>query len=539
MRELGTEIERSLRYGRRFVLALCDLDDFKSINDTDGHPAGDRALEAVAALLEGTVRASDFAFRIGGDEFALLLPETDADEAQEAVGRIVAALAGDSVLAARPGHQLRPRAVPDPRQDARGAHPPRRPGALRGQALRRRPALRAARRLSGHTLGGVADPGHVAVGTWSGGRFMHFGEPLDDERLLALLRPGERHRHRPHRRRLRRGRGRRAARPRAATGVDARRATASSARSATTSTRASARARRASRASPTRALRGPGRVRAPTCAWRPSARWSASAPTRFDLLLLHNPDRTGYTSPAVWEGMAALRDAGPDAAARRRARARPTASRSTSSTASSASATLIDWAMVILNPLEPWPGELVLPAARAPRRRSSSRASSTTAGSSTDDVRPGHAFAAARPPRASAPTGWVEAGRERLERMRPIAERHGLTTLQLACQWNLAHDPVALRRPDADPGARRRRAAGRGQARRARRRARASSCSPTTRSPRSARSATTPAAWRSRAPSPRATRASPQPDRWPLTSELRELAARWAIEPERELSHVT
>jgi diguanylate cyclase (GGDEF)-like protein len=99
MRELHSEIERSLRYGRRFVLALCDLDDFKSINDTDGHPAGDRALEAVAALLEGTVRATDFAFRIGGDEFALLLPETDAAEAQDAVGRIVAALAGDGVLA--------------------------------------------------------------------------------------------------------------------------------------------------------------------------------------------------------------------------------------------------------------------------------------------------------------------------------------------------------------------------------------------------------------------------------------------------------
>jgi diguanylate cyclase (GGDEF)-like protein len=99
MRELGTEIERSLRYGRRFVLALCDLDEFKKINDTDGHPAGDRALEAVAALLESTIRATDYAFRIGGDEFALLLPETDADEASEAVERIVAALAGDGVLA--------------------------------------------------------------------------------------------------------------------------------------------------------------------------------------------------------------------------------------------------------------------------------------------------------------------------------------------------------------------------------------------------------------------------------------------------------
>ena len=100
MRELSIEIERSLRYGRHFVLALCDLDDFKSINDTDGHPAGDRALEAVATLLQSTIRASDFAFRIGGDEFALLLPETDADEAQDAVTRIVTALAGDSVLAA-------------------------------------------------------------------------------------------------------------------------------------------------------------------------------------------------------------------------------------------------------------------------------------------------------------------------------------------------------------------------------------------------------------------------------------------------------
>ena len=100
MRELSIEIERSLRYGRHFVLALCDLDDFKSINDTDGHPAGDRALEAVATLLQSTIRASDFAFRIGGDEFALLLPETAADDAQDAVTRIVAALAGDSVLAA-------------------------------------------------------------------------------------------------------------------------------------------------------------------------------------------------------------------------------------------------------------------------------------------------------------------------------------------------------------------------------------------------------------------------------------------------------
>jgi diguanylate cyclase len=82
MRELSTEIERSVRYGHPFVLALCDLDEFKKINDTDGHPAGDRALEAVAALLERTIRASDVAFRIGGDEFALVFEcagEADAE----------------------------------------------------------------------------------------------------------------------------------------------------------------------------------------------------------------------------------------------------------------------------------------------------------------------------------------------------------------------------------------------------------------------------------------------------------------------------
>ena len=56
-----------------------------------------------------------------------------------------------------------------------------------------------------------------------------------------------------------------------------------------------------------------------------------------------------------------------------------------------------------------------------------------------DDVRPGHASRGATIA-PSGPRAGCEAGRERLERMRPIAERHGLTPLQLACQWNLAHD---------------------------------------------------------------------------------------------------
>ena len=56
---------------------------------------------------------------------------------------------------------------------------------------------------------------HTALGAWSGGRFLHFGEPVDEQRLVALLRPGRRHRHRRHRRRLRRGRRRRGRGPRA------------------------------------------------------------------------------------------------------------------------------------------------------------------------------------------------------------------------------------------------------------------------------------------------------------------------------------
>ena len=58
-----------------------------------------------------------------------------------------------------------------------------------------------------------------------------------------------------------------------------------------------------------------------------------------------------------------------------------------------------------------------------------------------DDVLPGHRFAD-HDHRGFRPDGWVEAGREKLERLRPIADRHGLTPLQLACVWNLAHDPV-------------------------------------------------------------------------------------------------
>ena len=126
----------------------------------------------------------------------------------------------------------------------------------------------------------------------------------------------------------------------------------------------------------------------------------------------------------------------------------------------------IDWAMVILNPLEPWPGELVLPAAERHGVELITRVVDY-GGLFHDDVLPGHAVPRVGPPHASGRAGWIERGRERLERMRPIAERHGLTPLQLACAWNLAARAGALRGADADPGARPGRPADRGQARRA------------------------------------------------------------------------
>jgi diguanylate cyclase (GGDEF)-like protein len=73
---LGRELERCRRHGGELGLVLFDLDAFKLVNDTKGHAAGDQVLRDVARSLESTARQSDVAFRVGGDEFALLLPST-------------------------------------------------------------------------------------------------------------------------------------------------------------------------------------------------------------------------------------------------------------------------------------------------------------------------------------------------------------------------------------------------------------------------------------------------------------------------------
>ena len=172
------------------------------------------------------------------------------------------------------------------------------------------------------------DPGIAALGTWSGGRFMHFGEPLEEDRLAALLRPDADDRHRDHRRRLRRRR-----RP---TACSAARSPACRASEVCvvgavghdfyTGERAGAKGfprftdPRAAR--PRRSTRGYLRMATERSLERCGI-------DHFDVLLLHNPDRVGYTSEVVWEGMAALRDARADARCSASRPDRRTASRST------------------------------------------------------------------------------------------------------------------------------------------------------------------------------------------------------------------
>ena len=82
------ELTRSRRYARPFALAYLDVDHFKAVNDRYGHAAGDRLLQLIARQLTGGLRKSDLIARIGGDEFAVLLPETPAEGARIAMQKI-------------------------------------------------------------------------------------------------------------------------------------------------------------------------------------------------------------------------------------------------------------------------------------------------------------------------------------------------------------------------------------------------------------------------------------------------------------------
>ncbi len=279
-------------------------------------------------------------------------------------------------------------------------------------------------------------PTATAIGTWSGGRFMHFGEPLEEQRLVSLLTPGG--------------------------GVD-------------TVITADVYGEGAADQMLGRAIAGlpredyclvgavghdfyegsrdgpKGFPRFTDPSLRGSERYGEylrmaterslerCGVDRFDVLLLHNPDRIGYTSEAVWEGMRALREEG---LADTLGVAPGPANGFTLDVISCLErfAEVIDWTMIILGPMEPWPGELVLGAAGKAGAGVITRVVDY-GGLFHDDVLPGHEFAA-RDHRGFRPEGWVQEGRRRLELMRPYAARHGLTMLQLACLWNLGQPGV-------------------------------------------------------------------------------------------------
>jgi diguanylate cyclase (GGDEF)-like protein len=89
MRELGTEIDRAARYDHGLALVFFDVDDFKGVNDTYGHPEGDAVLRRLARVLRDSLRSSDLAGRMGGDEFAACLVESDPETAGLLVARLV------------------------------------------------------------------------------------------------------------------------------------------------------------------------------------------------------------------------------------------------------------------------------------------------------------------------------------------------------------------------------------------------------------------------------------------------------------------
>ena len=100
---LGEAFEHARRYERPLSLAVVDVDHFKSINDTHGHDEGDAVLRGVAKIINSGTRQSDFAARVGGEEFAILLPETALFEALQFGEKLRSSIAAEPVA----GHEVR------------------------------------------------------------------------------------------------------------------------------------------------------------------------------------------------------------------------------------------------------------------------------------------------------------------------------------------------------------------------------------------------------------------------------------------------
>ena len=89
---LGQEMSHSQRHGHPLSIVIIDVDELKKVNDLHGHLAGDEALRSMGRLLKENVRAADVVARYGGDEFAIIMPETDKEEAEKVIARLMLAL---------------------------------------------------------------------------------------------------------------------------------------------------------------------------------------------------------------------------------------------------------------------------------------------------------------------------------------------------------------------------------------------------------------------------------------------------------------
>jgi aryl-alcohol dehydrogenase-like predicted oxidoreductase len=373
----------------------------------------------------------------------------------------------------------------------------------------------------------VREPGLSAIGSWSGGRYLRFGAAIEQERLEALLRPGD-------------GIGTVLTadvygQGEADTLVG--RALAGIPRDEFSLVGAVghdfyAGERDGPRGFPRftdPALRGPDEY-AGYLQMAAESSLERLGQARFDLLLLHNPDRIGYESEAVWDGMAALRDAGlTDAIG------------VAPGPANGFTLDLvycferfgdrIDWVMIILNPLEPWPGELCLDAASRQGVRVITRVVDY-GGLFWDDVTPETELPRGDH-RSFRPEGWIAEGRAKLDRLRPIAERAGLTPMHLACQWDLAHPAVECAVPTLIQEL------GEGARPIEEKRAELASLPPEGRLSeadvdeiRATGDNTGSMALKGATPDHSG---EERPDRWPVSLELAEVAGRWEIDPERDL----
>ncbi len=96
---MAREHARAVRHGKSYALVMLDVDGFKAFNDTFGHPAGDAVLRAVAAVLRAETRPTDIVGRNGGDEFVLVLPDTNLQEAEQLAWRLHQAMGGTAPVA--------------------------------------------------------------------------------------------------------------------------------------------------------------------------------------------------------------------------------------------------------------------------------------------------------------------------------------------------------------------------------------------------------------------------------------------------------